>query len=71
MTTLAEALPAEINRVRKIKDQLKQMRGMKGVMVDPTIAIMETSIRTAISAASEGSVIDMMRAYEDLQGYSE
>lgn len=71
MSSLATELPAQINRVRQIQDEYKTMRGMPNVMVEPQIMMMEQSIRSAIAATASGDVIGMMRAYEDLKGYSE
>jgi len=71
MTSLAEALPAEINRVRRIQDEYKSLRGMSNVIVEPQIMMMETSITRAIVASASGNVIEMLRAFEDLKGYEE
>lgn len=67
--SLAEALPAEINRVRTLQDQYKTLRGMPNVMVEPGIAMMEQAIQRAIVASSAGDVVEMLRAYEDLKGF--
>jgi hypothetical protein len=67
--SVGEALPQEINRVRALQDEYKAMRGMPGVMVEPAIALMETSIQNAIRVSAEGDVIKILRAYEDLKGY--
>lgn len=69
MNSLAEQLPAEINRVREIQDQFKGLRGMKNVIVEPQIAMIEQAISAAISASASGDVIAMLRAYETLKGY--
>lgn len=66
---LAEALPVEINRVRGVQDEFKAMRGMRDVIVEPQIAMMEQSIQLGISAAAAGDVIAMLCAYEDLKGW--
>lgn len=69
MTSLAEALPAEINRVRKLQDEFKSLRGIGNVIVEPQIAMMEGAIVAAINASAGGDVIAMLRAYETLKGY--
>jgi hypothetical protein len=71
MTSLAEELPKEINRVREIQNHFKELRSMPNVIVEPQITMMEASITRAITAASSGDVIEMMRCYEDLKGYNE
>ena len=68
-TTLGEALPKEITRVRDIQDEYKKLRSMPNVVVEPQIAMMEAEIRAAIKASAEGDVIAMMRSYESLKGY--
>lgn len=69
MKTLAEALPDEINRVRKIIDMYKSMRGTPGLNVEPAIALMEASVSGAIKAAASGDVIHMLGVLRDLQGF--
>ena len=71
MTSLAEALPKEINRVREIQNMYKSLRGMPNVIVEPQIMMMEQSLQSAIKACAEGNVIDMIKCYEDLKGYEE
>lgn len=69
MASLATALPDEIQRVRKLQDEFKSLRGLSNVIVEPQIAMMEGAISNAIRAASSGDVIAMMRAYEALKGF--
>ena len=57
MSSLATALPEEINRVRAVQETYKSLRGQPGVMVEPQIAMMELAITTAIAAAAAGNVI--------------
>lgn len=71
MTSLAEALPAEINRVRRVQDEYKSLRTMPNVIVEPQIAMMEHAIQAGISASASGDVIAMIQAYEDLKGWEE
>ena len=70
MSSLGLELPKEINRVRELQDQYKSMRGMPNVMVEPAIALMEHAIHSAIEAQGSGDVIAMLRAYEDLKGFT-
>ena len=67
--TLAEGLPAEINRVREVQDTFKQLRGIKNVIVEPQIAMMEVDIQAGIAAGSSGDVVAMLRAYEALKDW--
>ncbi len=67
--SLAEALPEEINRVRKIQDEFKQMRGKSNIIVEPQIAIMEHEIRAAMTAMGQGDVVEMLRCYQTLKEY--
>ncbi len=71
MSSLAEALPEEINRVRLIQDEFKQLRNMPNVIVEPQIMLMEMAIQNAITASVSGDVVAMLRAYEELKGYTE
>lgn len=71
MTSLAEALPAEINRVRAVQDTYKELRGMPNVIVEPQIAMMEASIQSGITASATGDVVAMLRAFEELKGWEE
>ena len=70
MSSLAEMLPNEINRVRAVQDTFKELRGMPNVMVEPQIAMMEASIKAAIAASASGDVVAMLLAYEDLKGWT-
>ena len=71
MTSLATQLPNEINRVRRIQDDFKELRSLPNVIVEPQIAMMEASIQKAIEASVAGDVVAMLQAYEDLKGWSE
>jgi hypothetical protein len=70
MTSLADELPREINRVRAVQDDFKSLRGMRNVMVEPQIAMMEADISAAIEASSTGDVVGMLRSFEKLKGWS-
>lgn len=69
MSSLATELPAQIERVRRLQDEFKALRGMPNVIVEPQIAMMEHDIAAAITASASGDVIGMLRAYESLKGY--
>ncbi len=69
MTSLAEDLPNQINRVRGVQDEFKSLRGMPNVMVEPQIAMMEADIQAGITASASGDVLAMLRAYEALKGW--
>ena len=69
--SLAEALPREINRVRELQDQYKELRSLPNVIVGPQIAMMEQAITSAIEASVQGDVVAMLRAHEALKGWSE
>lgn len=68
-TTLADALPHEINRVRELQDQMKSLRGMPNVIVEPQIAMMEAELQEAIRACTEGDTVAMVRIYSTLKEY--
>ena len=70
MSSLAEALPYEINRVRGVQDEFKALRKMPNVIVEPQIAMMEHDIQTGISASAGGDVLAMIQAYEALKGWT-
>jgi hypothetical protein len=69
--SLADALPREITRVRNIQDQFKTLRGTPNVIVEPQIAMMETSIQAAIKAVAAGDVVEMLRCHEDLKSWDD
>lgn len=71
MSSLAEALPAEITRVRDVQDQFKELRKLPNVIVEPQIAMMEASIQEGMNALASGDVVRMLRAHEDLKGWKE
>jgi hypothetical protein len=71
MTSLAEALPAEINRVRQVQDTYKELRRMPNVIVEPQIMMMENAIQAGITASAAGDVVAMLNAYQELKGFEE
>lgn len=71
MSTLAEALPEQINRVRAIQNEFKALRGLRNVIVEPQIAMMERDLQAAIAASAAGDVVAMLRSHEALKGWQE
>jgi hypothetical protein len=67
LTNLAEALPYEIDRVRKLQDEYKSLRGLTRVIIEPQIAMMEAEIQAAIKACAEGDVVEMVRSCQSLR----
>jgi len=66
-TSLGEALPREMARVRDELMPLYQSIGMAGV---PALTLMRISLDAAAQAMIEGDVVAMLRCYEDLKGYT-
>lgn len=65
--TLGEALPREMARVRdEIMPSYIQI-GAPGLLA---LMMMRTSLDAAAKAMAEGDVVAMLRAYEDLKGYT-
>ena len=71
MSSLATELPKEIDRVRKLQDEIKSLRGIENVVVEPQIMMMEMEIVEAIQASASDDVVRMLRAYEALKGYEQ
>lgn len=65
--TLGTALPKEMTRVRDVVIPPYIEIGPAGAIA---LAMMRASLDEAQRALSEGDVIAMMRAYEDLKGYT-
>ena len=64
--TLAEALPREQARVRALIPIYREI-GPPGAFA---LMMMERSLQAADQAAASGDVVAMLRALEDLRGYS-
>lgn len=71
MSSLAEALPTEIKRVRDIRDMYVSLRGMPGVNVEPVIFMIDKAVDRAIEAAVAGDAIVMLDCLERLKGFKE
>lgn len=67
MSSLAEDLPNEINRVRRLQDEYKSMRGTPGVVVEPQIAMMEHDIKWALMAQD---ILQMLSAICSLKAWT-
>jgi len=68
MSSLAEALPKEQARVRELIVQYRDpaLNGAGNLAA----MMMERSLAAADQAVMSGDVVAMIRAYEDLKGYS-
>lgn len=65
-TTLGEALPAEIARVR---DDIMPVYADIGALGMFAVLSMKRDMDLATKALAEGDVIAMLRAYEELKGW--
>lgn len=65
VTTLGEALPAEIERVRGVAAVYRSI-GIGGM---PAATMMEDDIRQAEKAIIEGDLVGMLAGYKKLQGW--
>lgn len=64
MSTLAEALPAEQERVRELLPIYESVPN--GIFV---VTMMRDALSRAEKAAASGDVIGMIRSYEELKGF--
>lgn len=70
MSNLAEALPAEIQRIREdVLPAYEELRAMPNVIVEPQIAMMNHAINEATKACAAGDVVAMLRWHEELKGW--
>jgi hypothetical protein len=67
VVTLGEALPREMARVRDELMPLYIKIGPPGIFA---LTMMRASLDAAARALTEGDVVAMIRAYEDLKGFS-
>ena len=69
--TLGDALPREMARVRdEVMPQYLAVRRIPGVNVEWVLTRMRASLDRAAKAMAEGDVVAMLRAYQDLKGYT-
>ncbi len=67
MTTVGEELPKEVERVRDEVMPAYQSVGQQGAVV---LGWMRASVDRAEKAMASGDVVEMVRAYKELRGYS-
>ena len=68
MSSLAEALPAEMARVRDVVMPAYQEIGPAGAF---GLAMMRASLDNAARVSAAGDTVGMITALEDLRGYKE
>jgi len=66
--TLGEALPREMKRVREVLLPQYISIGVPGLI---GVAMMNAALDRATKALAEGDLVAMIRAYEDLKGFTE
>jgi hypothetical protein len=66
MSTLGEAQPREMARVRDEVMPIYQEIGREGL---PALTMMRLELDAAAKALAEGDVVAMLRAYESLKGF--
>jgi len=66
MSTLGEALPKEMARVRDEVMPIYQEIGREGL---PALTMMRLELDAAAKALAEGDVVAMLCAYESLKGF--
>lgn len=73
MTSLADALPAQIKRVTAKKERWQQMlrEHDMGPGMHLSINIMQTAIERGVAALASGDVVEMMAAHQTLADYSD
>lgn len=69
MSSLGEEYPKEQARVRAIRDQYVECRGMPQVNVEFAIALMDAALKEADEAAVSGDLPRMIRAYSALKEF--
>ena len=75
LTTLADALPAEIARVQAKRERwlgyAREMGPQGAAGMAFTTRIMQAEINEAVQALASGDVVRMLRAHDALKGYSD
>lgn len=66
-TTLGDALPKEQARVRALVNEYRALEGGAGL---PAALMMEQSLARAERAAMSGDVVQMLGAFQELQGWT-
>lgn len=67
--SVGEALPREMKRVREVVLPAYYEVLKENPMTGLAIGMMQASLTAAEKALSEGDVLAILRAYEDLKGY--
>lgn len=67
--SVGSEMPGAIARARMVRDQLIELRGTPGVMVEPQITIITAEIDRAVAALASGDVVAILRSYEEIKGY--
>ena len=71
-TTLGDALPREMARVRdEVMPQYLALDGLPGVNVGPALLMMRMELDAAAKALAEGDVIAMLHSYKSLKEFNE
>lgn len=70
MSSLGTELPKEQARVRELRGQYTELRGTPGVNVEFAITMMDAALKEAEEAVMSGDVVRMIRAYEELKGFT-
>lgn len=73
ITTLADALPAEIKRVQEKRERWLEYARMAGPQANfrPALAMMQMSIDEGVQALASGDVVRMLRAHEQLKDHGD
>ena len=68
---VAEKLARELVRVTELRSQYEDIRGAKGVNVEPAIYRMTIAIDQGVKAAGVDDAITQMKAIKELEGFTE
>ena len=68
---VAEKLAAELVRVTTIRCHYESLRYMRGVYVEPAIAMMTAAIDNGIKAAGVCDALTQIQSIKSLEGFSE
>ena len=73
ITTLADALPAEIKRIQEKKERWIGYAKDAGpqAMFGPAITMMQMAIDEGVQALASGDVVRMLHAHQSLKDYSD
>ena len=73
ITTLADALPAEIKRVQEKRERWLEFARIAGPQANfkPALMLMQMSVDEGVQALASGDVVRMLRAHEALKDHSD